>query len=113
MKTLIKTILPATLLSTGLFGAIAIGMPNAASARTIVTCGPNGAAAIVEVVPAGCRVLSAASPPKQAGNVVQKSRLGFYFNAAGSQPGSINDAIAATESQPTLVGAAQSRLLTR
>jgi hypothetical protein len=68
------------LLGSGL--GLAIALP--AGAKTLVTCGPHGAAKIVDVVPAGCRVLSSASPPKQAGNEVQSSRLGFTFTATKS-----------------------------
>jgi hypothetical protein len=68
------------LLGSGL--GLVIALP--ASAKTLVACGPHGAVRIVEVVPAGCRVLSSASPPKQAGNEVQASRLGFRFTATKS-----------------------------
>jgi hypothetical protein len=68
-----------------------------ASARTLVTCGPHGAAYIVDIVPAGCRVLTAASPPMQAGNAVEDSRLGFYFTASAPSWVQSQHAIAAVK----------------
>jgi hypothetical protein len=68
--------------------SLAIGLASAmtlspsASAKTLVVCGPKGAASIVDIVPAGCRVLSATSPPMQSGNAVEGSQLGFYFTAS-------------------------------
>ena len=55
-------------LTAGLIGTMALTLSPSASAKTLVTCGPKGAASIVDVVPAGCRVLSAGSPPMQSGN---------------------------------------------
>ncbi|WP_404788638.1 hypothetical protein [Altericista sp. CCNU0014] len=69
-------------LTAGLLGALALTLSPAASAKTLVVCGPKGAASIVDIVPAGCRVLSVASPPMQAGNTVEGSQLGFYFTAS-------------------------------
>jgi hypothetical protein len=69
-------------LTAGLVGTMALTLSPSASAKTLVTCGSKGAAFIVDIVPAGCRVLSAASPPMQSGNTVEGSQLGFYFTAA-------------------------------
>lgn len=53
-----------------------------AHAGTLVTCGPNGAASIVKIVPAGCRHLAATSAPKSSpDNPIEESRLGFVFRA--------------------------------
>jgi hypothetical protein len=71
-------------LTAGLSGAMLTLSPSA-SAKTLVTCGPGGAAYIVDIVPAGCRVLSAAAPPMQSGNAVEGSQLGFYFTASVPQ----------------------------
>lgn len=57
-----------------------------AYAETLVTCGPNGAASIVKVVPAGCRHLSATSAPNHSPtNPVKESRLGFTFKASAPE----------------------------
>lgn len=72
-------------ITTGLLGTVALTISPAASAKTLVTCGSKGAAYIVDIVPAGCRVLSAASPPMQSGNAVEGSQLGFYFTASAPQ----------------------------
>jgi hypothetical protein len=72
-------------LTAGLFGTMALSFSSSASAKTLVTCGSKGAAYIVDIVPAGCRVLIAASPPMQAGNAVEGSQLGFYFTASVPQ----------------------------
>lgn len=72
-------------LTAGLVGTVALTISPAASAKTLVTCGSKGAAYIVDIVPAGCRVLSAASPPMQSGNAVEGSQLGFYFTASAPQ----------------------------
>jgi hypothetical protein len=69
-------------LTAGLVGTMALTLSPSASAKTLVTCGSKGAAYIVDIVPAGCRVLSAASPPMQSGNTVEGSQLGFYFTAS-------------------------------
>jgi hypothetical protein len=69
-------------LAVGLLGTVALTLSPSASAKTLVTCGPKGAAVIVDIVPAGCRVLSVASPPMQSGNAVEGSQLGFYFTAS-------------------------------
>lgn len=55
---------------------------TSAHAGTLVTCGPNGAASIVKIVPAGCRHLAATSAPNSSpDNPVEESRLGFVFRA--------------------------------
>jgi hypothetical protein len=69
MKTL-SILLSSALVSTSLFG---IGLANSASAASdstvptlvLVTCGPHGAAHIVEAnkVPPGCKVSPVNSPP--------------------------------------------------
>ncbi len=69
-------------LAIGLASAMTLTLSPSASAKTLVTCGPKGAAFIVDIVPAGCRVLSATSPPMQSGNAVEGSQLGFYFTAS-------------------------------
>lgn len=77
-----NTTLAGLTLTAGLVGAMALFLSPSASAKTLVTCGSKGAAYIVDIVPAGCRVLSAASPPMQSGNTVEGSQLGFYFTAS-------------------------------
>jgi hypothetical protein len=61
-------------LTAGLSGTMLTLSPSA-SAKTLVTCGPGGAAYIVDIVPAGC----------QSGNAVEGSQLGFYFTASVPQ----------------------------
>lgn len=82
MLTSLKVFVPLIALGASTLGALGTDFHRSAVAETLVTCGPKGAAYIVEIVPAGCRVLAAASPPKQAGNAVKGSQLGFYFNAS-------------------------------
>ena len=72
-------------ITAGLLGTVALTASPSVSAKTLVTCGSKGAAYIVDIVPAGCRVLSAASPPMQSGNAVEGSQLGFYFTASAPQ----------------------------
>ncbi len=43
-------------------------LPSRASAKSIVVCGPNGAARIVDQVPVGCHILKANTPPKSSSN---------------------------------------------
>ncbi len=86
------------LVSGSLIGASVLGFAGTAAAEpsTLVTCGPNGAAYIVEIVPAGCRHLAGTSAPNHSPeNTVAKSRLNFTFNAKAtqSQP---NETVAAT-----------------
>jgi hypothetical protein len=69
-------------LTVGLASAITLAVSPSVSAKTLVVCGPKGASFIVDIVPAGCRVLSVASPPMQAGNAVAGSALGSYFTAS-------------------------------
>lgn len=78
-----KSLMMIPLMGMSLAGVLTIGNTSPAAAETLVTCGPNGAAYIVNIVPAGCRLLAATSAPKHPPtNVVQESRLGFTFNAA-------------------------------
>lgn len=62
MKT-IKVLIGSVLIAVPLFS---IGLIHQASAKTLVVCGPNGAARVVEKVPAGCHVLKANTPPAKA-----------------------------------------------
>jgi Na+-transporting NADH:ubiquinone oxidoreductase subunit NqrB len=78
-------------ITAGLLGTMALTLSPSASARTLVTCGSKGAAYIVDIVPAGCRVLGAASPPMQSGNAVEGSQLGFYFMASAPQSTELNN----------------------
>lgn len=64
MKTA-KYLLKTTLVVASL---LTLGWATRVEARTLVACGPGGAARIVEKVPIGCHVLKVNSPPKQAGN---------------------------------------------
>ncbi len=77
-----KIFIPYFTVAATVLGSLGVVLSSPASARTLVTCGPHGAAYIVDIVPAGCRVLTAASPPLQAGNTVENSRLGSYFTAS-------------------------------
>lgn len=81
----INTVLAVLSITTGLLGTMALTLSPSASAKTLVTCGSKGAAYIVDIVPAGCRVLGATSPPMQSGNAVEGSQLGFYFMASAPQ----------------------------
>lgn len=56
----IKIFIGAVLISAPTFGMILV---SEVTAKTLVVCGPNGAARIVEKVPPGCHVLKANSPP--------------------------------------------------
>lgn len=49
-----RIVIKAMLVSTSLLG---ISLASAASAQTLVECGPNGAQRYVEKAPAGCRVV--------------------------------------------------------
>ncbi len=78
-----RILLNSAFVSSTLIGTSLVGLSGSAMAGTLVTCGPNGAASIVKVVPAGCRHLSATSAPKHAPeNEVKESRLGFTFTAS-------------------------------
>ena len=78
-----KSWICTTLIGTSMASILVIGGTPRAAAETLVTCGPNGAAYIVEIVPAGCRLLAGTSAPKHNPvNTVKASRLGFTFNAA-------------------------------
>jgi Na+-transporting NADH:ubiquinone oxidoreductase subunit NqrB len=78
-------------ITAGLLGTMALTLSPSASARTLVTCGSKGAAYIVDIVPAGCRVLGATSPPMQSGNAVEDSQLGFYFMASAPQSAELDN----------------------
>nr|WP_238718544.1 hypothetical protein [Petrachloros mirabilis] len=90
------------LISSSLIGVSLLGFAGRATAEpsTLVTCGPNGAAYVVAVVPAGCRHLTATSAPRHSpDNTVQQARLGFTFSA--SAPQSVKQV--ALQSQPDRV----------
>ncbi|ABW27738.1 hypothetical protein [Acaryochloris marina] len=99
------------LLHTALiFGSLASAsaLAQTAHAGTLVTCGPNGAASIVKVVPAGCRHLSATSAPKHSpDNPVEESRLGFTFKASAPAPQEAQPVAADQEAQPKVVATYQ------
>jgi hypothetical protein len=80
-------------LTVGLVSTAVLTLGPSASAKTLVVCGPKGAASIVDIVPAGCRVLSAASPPMQSGNAVEGSQLGFYFMAAAPRQSEVKNRV--------------------
>lgn len=45
---------------------LSISLVSRANAKTLVVCGPNGAARVVDKVPTGCHVLKANTPPAKA-----------------------------------------------
>lgn len=59
MKT-IRFFIGTTLIAAPL---LSMSLVSYANAKTLVVCGPNGAARIVEKVPPGCHVLKANTPP--------------------------------------------------
>lgn len=78
-----KGLLHTALICGSLVSASAVLQTPSAHAGTLVTCGPNGAAFIVKIVPAGCRHLAATSAPNSSpDNPVEESRLGFTFKAS-------------------------------
>jgi hypothetical protein len=89
-------------LAAGLLGTMALTLSPSASAKTLVTCGSKGAAYIVDIVPAGCRVLSVASPPMQSGNPVEGSQLGFYFTASAPQRSEVQKVGAIASAQTSI-----------
>ncbi|KAI9134475.1 hypothetical protein [Acaryochloris sp. CCMEE 5410] len=99
------------LLHTALiFGSLASAsaLAQTAHAGTLVTCGPNGAASIVKVVPAGCRHLSATSAPKHSpDNPVEESRLGFTFKASAPEVQETQPIAADQKAQPEVVATYQ------
>lgn len=99
------------LLHTALiFGSLASAsaLAQTAHAGTLVTCGPNGAASIVKVVPAGCRHLSATSAPKHSpDNPVEESRLGFTFKASAPEVQDTQPVAADQAAQPEVVATQQ------
>ncbi|WP_299485431.1 hypothetical protein [Acaryochloris sp. IP29b_bin.137] len=93
-----KALLHTALIFGSLASASALAQP--AHGGTLVTCGPNGAASIVKIVPAGCRHLSATSAPKHSpDNSVEESRLGFTFKAAAPKSQETRPVAVAQESQ--------------
>ncbi|MGR3276823.1 hypothetical protein ACSYAD_17100 [Acaryochloris marina NIES-2412] len=99
------------LLHTALiFGSLASAsaLAQTAHAGTLVTCGPNGAASIVKVVPAGCRHLSATSAPKHSpDNPVEESRLGFTFKASAPEAQETQPVAVDQKAQPEVVATRQ------
>jgi hypothetical protein len=93
----VRVFIPFFTLVAIVLGSVGVVFSSPASARTLVTCGPHGAAYITDIVPAGCRVLTAASPPLQAGNTVENSRLGFYFTASTPNRLQLQHAIASAK----------------
>lgn len=94
-----KTLVSGCLLGSAVVSASVLGISSSAQAGTLVTCGPGGAARIVKVVPAGCRVLAATSAPKHApDNKVEASKLGFTINASAPQEKSTQPIAAKTQS---------------
>ncbi|PZD74897.1 hypothetical protein C1752_01047 [Acaryochloris thomasi RCC1774] len=93
-----KTLVSGCILGSTVIGAAVLGLSSSAQAGTLVTCGPGGAAYIVETVPAGCRHLSATSAPKHApDNAVKASKLGFTFTASSPKEESAQPVAAETE----------------
>lgn len=100
----------ALLHTTLIFGSLASAsaLAQTAHAGTLVTCGPNGAASIVKIVPAGCRHLSATSAPKHApDNSVEESRLGFTFKASAPEAQDTQSVAVDPESPQKVVAAHQ------
>lgn len=96
-----KTLVSGLAIGGTLAGASMFGFSGPAHAGTLVTCGPNGAAYIVKVVPAGCRVLAATSAPTHPpDNAVEESRLGFTFNASAPKQEAAQP-VAKQQKQPT------------
>lgn len=102
-----------TLLHTALiFGSLASAsaLTPTAHAGTLVTCGPNGAASIVKIVPAGCRHLAATSAPKHSpDNPVEESRLGFTFQASAPAAQETQPIAVKQDAQPEVVATHQQR----
>lgn len=77
-----KSLHHTALICGSIVGISALFSSTSAHAGTLVTCGPNGAASIVKIVPAGCRHLAATSAPNSSpDNPIEESRLGFVFRA--------------------------------
>ncbi|MGF1601304.1 MAG: hypothetical protein ACFCU8_04670 [Thermosynechococcaceae cyanobacterium] len=82
-----KALINSVMIGSSVLGTTILGLSGSVRAETLVTCGPNGAAYIVKVVPAGCRHLAATSAPKHSpDNAVEESRLGFTFRASSPTP---------------------------
>lgn len=73
MKTT-RSLINTTLVSASVLGLVGIDLASSASAKTLVNCGRAGGVRIVDKVPVGCHVLTVNSPPKQAGNRLDKAR---------------------------------------
>jgi hypothetical protein len=101
MITITKAMINGVIIGSSLIGTSILGLSGSAMAETLVTCGPNGAAYIVKVVPAGCHHLSATSAPKHPPeNAVQDSRLGFTFRASLPAP-KATESVAAKQPNPS------------
>ncbi len=93
-----KSLTLKALVGASLASALLVGGTTQVAAETLVTCGPNGAAYIVTIVPAGCRLLAATSAPKHSPvNTVEEARLGFTFNAAKPTEAKNQSVIAKTQ----------------
>lgn len=68
-----RSLINATLVSALASGLVGIDLAGSASAKTLVNCGRVGGVRIVDKVPVGCHVLIVNSPPKQAGNRLNKA----------------------------------------
>ena len=103
-----KGLLHTALICGSLVSMSALLSTTSARAGTLVTCGPNGAASIVKIVPAGCRHLAATSAPNSSpDNTVEESRLGFVFrafvpDAKETRPVAVEQEISNTENVATL-----------
>ncbi|MGR3279462.1 hypothetical protein ACSYAD_30820 [Acaryochloris marina NIES-2412] len=103
-----KGLCQTALICGSLVSMSALLSTTSAHAGTLVTCGPNGAASIVKIVPAGCRHLAATSAPNSSpDNPVEESRLGFVFrayvpDAQEAQPVAVEQDINNTENVATL-----------
>ncbi|WP_299412174.1 hypothetical protein [Acaryochloris sp. IP29b_bin.148] len=97
-----KGLLPTALLFGSVVSTSALLQVAPAHAGTLVTCGPNGAASIVKIVPAGCRHLSATSAPKSSpDNPVKDSRLGFTFKASAPESRAVQPIAAEQDTRNT------------
>jgi hypothetical protein len=82
-----QSLIPALLVSATVASFSVLSQIAPAAAGTLIVCGHNGAARIVETVPSGCRHLSATSAPKHPpDNPITKTRLNFTFTASTPVP---------------------------
>ena len=82
-----QSLIPALLVSATVASFSVLSQIAPAAAGTLVVCGHNGAARIVEIVPAGCRHLSATSAPKHPpDNPITETKLNFTFTASTPAP---------------------------